>query len=292
MIDQPGVYQMPADAYHTDPVMGGSLSSTGARKLLPPSCPALFEHELRNGQQHRVEFDVGAAAHAEVLGVGAETVIIDASDWKAKAAREERDAAYAAGKTPLLRHQYDAVHAMAEAVWNHPIAGRLLEPGAGHSEQVFVWRDPDTGVWCRAMLDRHDDLPGIGPVIVDLKTTVSAEPVSVSGSVAKYGYYQQDPFYCDGYLELFGVEPAFLFVFVEKTPPHLVTVCQLDPEAREWGRVRNRKARDVYRRCRETGRWPGYTDEIESITLPGWARHQNSNAFNEGAYDVDEEAAA
>lgn len=38
-ITEPGVYDLPAEVYHADPVEGGSLSSTGARKLLPPSCP-------------------------------------------------------------------------------------------------------------------------------------------------------------------------------------------------------------------------------------------------------------
>ena len=30
-ITEPGVYDIPATAYHRDPVVGGSLSSTGAR---------------------------------------------------------------------------------------------------------------------------------------------------------------------------------------------------------------------------------------------------------------------
>jgi hypothetical protein len=291
VIDQPGIYEMPADAYFADPVMGGSLSSTGARKLLAPSCPAIFNHERQHGQPHRTEFDIGHAAHALVLGVGADLEVIDAADWTTKAARKQRDAAYAAGKTPVLPDQHRQVVAMANAVLEHPVAGPLLEPGAGHSEQVLVSRDEDTGVWCRAMLDRHDDLPGIGPVIVDLKTCACAEPGAISGSVAKYGYYQQDPFYSDIYQALFGAEPVFLFVFVEKTPPHLVTVCQLDPDARDWGRVRNRKARDVYRQCMEVGRWPGYTDDVISVGLPGWAKYQHSAAFNEGAYDIKDPAA-
>ena len=32
-----GVYDIPEDLYHRDPVPGGSLSCSGAKKLLPPS---------------------------------------------------------------------------------------------------------------------------------------------------------------------------------------------------------------------------------------------------------------
>jgi len=38
LITEPGVYALPADVYHADPVAGGSLSSSGAKKLL--ACPA------------------------------------------------------------------------------------------------------------------------------------------------------------------------------------------------------------------------------------------------------------
>src|SRR5258708_26204894 len=43
-----GVYGIPADAYHADPIEGGSLSSSGARRLLPPGCPALFRQDRKS----------------------------------------------------------------------------------------------------------------------------------------------------------------------------------------------------------------------------------------------------
>jgi hypothetical protein len=42
VITQPGVYDLPADVYHADPVppeLGGSLSSSGAKLLLPRPAP-------------------------------------------------------------------------------------------------------------------------------------------------------------------------------------------------------------------------------------------------------------
>lgn len=291
MIDQPGVYDMPADAYHADPVMGGSLSSTGARKLLPPSCPAIFDHERRNGQQHRTEFDIGHAAHALILGAGADLEVIDASDYKAKAARDARAAAYAEGRTPLLRAQFEQVTAMADAVRKHPVAGQLFQPGTGDAEKTLVWRDDESGVWCRAMVDWMplEPLTTGQQLIVDLKTTASAEPDHAQRSLDQYGYHQQADWYIDGHTTLDlggGIEPAFLFVFVEKSPPHLVTIGQPDPEALHWGRIRNRKARDVYRRCCDSGEWPGYTDQIVSLSLPGYAVSRHEAAHRRGDYDT------
>ncbi len=64
--------------------------------------------------------------------------------------------------------------------------------------------------------------------------------------------------------------PAFVFVMQEKEPPYVVTVCQLSYGALELGRQRNERALNIYRRCRQTGVWPGYSDDIEEIPLPAW----------------------
>jgi hypothetical protein len=66
-------------------------------------------------------------------------------------------------------------------------------------------------------------------------------------------------------------DPAFLFVFQEKTPPYLVTVVQLDDEAEAAGRARNELAMEIWRDCTQAGVWPGYSQDIELITLPPWA---------------------
>lgn len=153
-ISRPGVYDgLPESVYHRDPVAGGSLSSSGARKLLAPSCPALFRHEQLHGQPHKPAFDFGRAAHEEVLGTGGGIEVVDAADWRTADAKKARDAAYEAGKTPLLPKDYKVVQAMAEQLKRHPIAGRLFQPGTGKPEQSLFWKDPATGVICRARLD-------------------------------------------------------------------------------------------------------------------------------------------
>lgn len=288
VIDRPGVYDLPAEVYHSDPVPGGSLSASGAKRLLPPSCPALFRHWVDAGQEHKRVFDIGHAAHAEALGIGAELAVIDAENYTTKAARSKRDAAYADGMTPVLRAEHEQVQAMAAVLREHPVARELLRPATGEPEQSLFWIDSEAGVWRRAMLDWLPD-PGPGRLVVpDYKTTTCAEPGHIARAVGQYGYHQQAAWYLDG-IEALGLAPpgqaAFVFVFQEKTPPHLVTVAQLDPATVQWGRLLNRKALDVYRTCLATGRWPGYGDAVLSVSLPAWAQRQLEAAWERGDLD-------
>lgn len=290
-IEHPGVYELPACVYHRDPVRGGSLSSTGARKLLPPSCPALFRHWADMGQEPNRVFDFGHAAHAEVLGVGQPVRVVDADSWRTKKAQDERREAYADGAVPLLACEWKTVQEMAAALRAHPVASVLFDPDTGAGEQSLFWVDEDSGVWCRAMLDwMPHPVQGQRLIIGDYKTSQSAEPNSIAKTVAAYGYDQQAAWYLNGVtaLGLHGdIEPAFVFIFQEKTAPYLVTIAQPDAEALMWGERLNRKAIDIYRTCIETGRWPGYADDVISVGLPTWTVRNREYAWENGELDME-----
>jgi len=294
-LTEPGVYDLDAETYHADPVEGGSLSSTGARKLMPPSCPATFRYWVDHPEQHKAVFDFGQAAHAEVLGIGRPLRVIDADDWRTKAAREQRDAAYAAGETPLLAADHNTVREMAAALRRHRDASALLDPDSGAGEQTLIWRDPATGVACRAMLDWLPEHSGGRLIVPDYKTCASAEPGAIARSMASYGYHQQAAWYLDGVkalLDLGDLDPAFVFIFQEKTPPYLVTVAQVHPEDITWGRRLNAKAIDTYAECTRAGHWPAYTEQPISIELPAYTRRQLEDAWIAGDLDTTDRSAA
>jgi hypothetical protein len=277
----PGVYQMPEAQYHADPVPGGSLSSTGARKLLPPSCPALFAYWRENGQPPRDVFDFGGAAHQLVLGAGAPIVEVHADDWRTKAAREQRDAARADGAIPLLSADLEVVKAMAEALRSHPTASALFQAGTGRPEQVLVWQDQASGVKCRAMVDwLPDPTPGRRLLLPDYKTCASAAPAKVERSIADYGYHVQGAWNLAGCraLGLADERAEFLLVMQEKTPPYLVTVVQPDPTAMRIGEIRVREALRLYAECTASGRWPGYADDVVLAELPPWETRELDGA--------------
>lgn len=269
---------MPADEYHAD----DSLSSTGARKLLPPGCPAQYRHDRDNPQPPKKEFDLGNATHTEILGDGHEIEVIDAPNWLKVDAREKRDAAYSEGRVPLLPREYEQVQAMAAAIRQHPVAGTLFKRGTGIAERSIFWTDPATGVRCRCRPDWLKQLPGL-TLCVDYKTTTDASPAAVSKAIEKYAYHQQDPFYIDGiYAALDPEDVRFIFVFQSKTPPYLITVRELDQQSRDIGRAKNERALRVYADCQATGIWPDWTGpitEIPTIALPTWAAIREAEEY-------------
>lgn len=278
LITDEGVYDdVCDDRYHADPVLGGSLSSTGARKLLPPGCPAVYRHWRATPSETADHFDLGHAAHALVLGAGQGIDVIDAPDWRTKAAREGKAAAHAAGRTPLLAHQYERVEAMAWALSHHDTAGALLDGRRGRPEVTLVWRDPKTQIMCRA---RYDFLPDRGPwrlIIPDYKTAAAVDLDSLQRAVAAHRYDQQSAWYKAAALALDLGDDAttFAFIFQAKEPPYLVTVVELDHVAMRLGAARNRQALDTLAWCQETGRWPDHTDgEIAQLSLPAWLENQ------------------
>ena len=269
LLDEPGLYDIPEQAYHRDPLrhLGGSLSSSIAKKLISPSCPAIARWEMDH-PVHKDVFDLGSAAHKLVLGAGSDLVVVEADSWRGKAAQDAKASARAAGLVPLLPDDMAAAVAMCDAIHGHPIAGALLDPCAFLPERSIMWQD--SGTWLRA---RPDALSLDGrPLIIDLKTTPSTEPNALIKSVYNFGYYMQATWYLEA-LRTLGIDDAtFLFVFVQSAPPHLVTVGQLDQPALDEGAVRNRQAIDVWNRCRATDSWPGYCDDdIALIGLPRWA---------------------
>lgn len=267
MITEEGVYDLPEHEYHRDPVAGGSLSSSVARKLLPPSCPAVARWEIDHPTPPTEAMERGTIVHALVLGRGADVVVVDADDWRSKAARDARDQARADGKTPILRDRFTVPQAMARAVLTDPVASRLLT--GGHPEQVLVWRDDPSGTWCRAMVDyRRPEL------LVDVKTCVDASPAGFRKAAWEHRYDVQDAFYRRGEARLTGRyvdEVPFVFVAVSSTPPHLVQTYQLTG----WpGMADAEHAITTWAECTRTDVWPTWDghDDVIALPPPAWAR--------------------
>lgn len=256
-----------AEAYHADKT---SISSSGLRALLNPGCPAQFKYDRDHPAPPKREFDLGHAAHKLVLGEGEEVDVLDFDNYLTKAAKQARDEAREMGVVPLLRHEWEQVEAMADAIRQHPIAGPLFTPGTGIAERSIYWTDPATGVRCRV---RPDWLRG--PIIVDYKTIKDAAPDTISRAIKDRSYHQQDAFYIDG-VEAAGLAPdgaRFVFVFQSKVAPYLITVRELTDQDRDIGRARNERALRIYADCVANDHWPDWTGdvtEIPQIGMPTW----------------------
>jgi hypothetical protein len=276
LVTVPGLYDISADQYHGDPVPGGSLSSSGARRLLD-TCPAIYRWETDHpeAEVHKQVFDFGHAAHQMVLGAGPELAVIDAKDWRTNDAKAFKADAYAAGLVPLLAAEHEQVKAMAAALVADPVCAALLDPQWGVAEQSLFWRDDEYEVWRRARLDWFSTRPGRRPLVVDYKSADSVDSRSLQRAIHNHGYHQQQPYYLDGVhaLGLAG-DAAFVFLFQMRKPPYLVHLVQLKPTAVRLGRERNTAALETFRDCQASGLWPGYATDVTEIGLPGYAEAQ------------------
>lgn len=267
VVSVPGVYEMGNDEYHADPAPFPSLSSSGAKKLLPPSCPARFKYERDYPSVSSDVFDFGSAAHRMVLGAGPTIVSIDALDWRTNAAKAARDEVRATGGIALLDADYQTVLAMRDAIAGHPLVSALF--GNGEPEQSLFWQDEASEVWRRARLDWLPNETTGRMIVADYKTARSAHPETFAKAAADYGYHQQAAWYLDGVKALgLAEDPAFVFVVQEKTAPYLVSVVELDATALRIGRHLNWQAIDIFATCESTDTWPTYAHDVSLVSLP------------------------
>jgi hypothetical protein len=272
-----GIHEdMDEAAYHADP----ALSQSQIKTLL--DCPARFAHEQANPRQVGDAADLGTVVHTLLLGGPDLPIVVDAADWKTKAAREARNAARASGQVAILASAWDAAQTMAGAVWDHPAAADLLRRAT--MREVSMRWDSD-GVEMRGRIDAvstwHD---GSATVLVDVKSARSAAPRMFARSVLDYGYHIQQAAYTDGWSSLTMDVPDFAFIVVENTAPHLVAVYTLDDVLAEYGWQEYRRGLRVFQECVASGEWPSYPDG--KIEAPGWVRRLVEGDEGEG-YDPE-----
>lgn len=266
------VYDMPSNDYHAHK----SLSATGAKTLVLDS-PAQYKWEVIDGnREHKQHFNIGAAVHAEVLGVDDGIDALDFDSWRTNASKEARDESYAAGRTPILVKDLEPIHGMRDAVLMHPLARKLFER-EGHAEVSLFSEHMGVPIRCR-----FDYLPDEGGIVADLKTTgTKASPTAFRRAASEHGYHIARAHYLDVLKRVTGRDAEMLFIVVEKAPPYLVAVHQLNADFARIGEDYSLEARDIYKRCMETGEWPGYPEQINLLEPPMHAVYEHIDRFGE-----------
>lgn len=250
---------MPSADYHRHPALGST-----SLKTLASRTPAHYKYESENAV-HKDAYDLGTAIHSITLE-GDETGIVEveADSWRTKDAIYARNNARIEGKTPMLSKDLATARKISRAVMSNPQAAHLL---TGHiAERSVFWNEDGLELKCRPDALNHGK-------IIDLKSTINADPRNFGKTAVDYGYFQSAAHYHDGMEQLTGDKLPFHFILAEKSAPYLVSVVELDDEAIEYGRLMNTRAKNIYRECIETGTWPGYPD-TEQISLPMWSIYQ------------------
>jgi hypothetical protein len=103
-IDRPGIYPGISDAdYRADPCPVPSLTQSLCKVILAGSPKHAWTESPRLNPNFEpdddAKFDVGNASHRLVLGRGKDFEIVDAADWRTKAAQEARETRRSSAKS-------------------------------------------------------------------------------------------------------------------------------------------------------------------------------------------------
>lgn len=249
-------FDLSNEAYHAS----AGISKSGLDYIL--KSPAHFQAYITQQQENTTAFLIGSATHCAILEPNKmlDRYVVADIDRRTKEGKAIAKEVEETGKEVLTLSQYDQVMGMANAVKKHGKAAEYLSDGY---PEVSCFEEYH-GVNARARADwfRRDG------VIVDIKTTEDASPREFSKSCAKYGYHRQEALYRDLFT-LAGEEiHTFVFVVVEKKAPYAVAVYELDDDSVEFGRTEVQRAISTYRECLAMNEWPGYPDEVKTISLP------------------------
>jgi hypothetical protein len=154
----------------------------------------------------------------------------------------------------------------------------LLKNG-GDAQVAVVWRDPDTDLLCKGLIDY---VPTGLASLVDVKTsrelndaTRTAAPYKFARAVRNYGYNVQAAYYLDGWnaaIEQAGLDESprnsWLFVVAGNAQPWPAGAWRLGEEEIDRGRMEYKAGLHEWKMCHETDHFPGLTTEDEWPELP------------------------
>ena len=302
LIDTEGLYRLDAATYHADPSAVPSLSS-GIAKLIVNRTPrhAWHKHprlnpffDAREDDELKRKTAFGSVGHELFLGTGGGIHVIQAKNkngepvtgYQSNEAKEERDAALAAGLIPVKAAEFERARVVVDEA----------------KRQLFSWLDLDgeseiTGLAhfdnavTRFMCDR---LLKDERTIIDLKfTDGDASTAEWPRQAARMGYHIQAGHYRTGLAQILGIDVRhtdFLFVVVEVGPPIMVIAHELPPGMSEIGIEQAESARATWGHCLNKGtdmkHWPGYEPGRHCGDDPGWiiARHETQAALAKLAF--------
>jgi hypothetical protein len=190
---------------------------------------------------------------------------------KTKLAEWRRDNAH---RTHIGRKDAKVIAGIVASARAHPLIARVLERGV--FESTLRWRDPETGLECKARPDWYcEELA----VCLDLKSCEDASETAFARDAANYDYHSQEGFYRMGFEEL-GIPLAeFDFACAEKIVPHMCALYTLDPIDVHMGREEMRRAMRTLADCLERDEWPGLPTDVRRVPLPRWRRTRGSGEW-------------
>lgn len=275
------IYDMPAEKYHADPCPTPALSSGIIGILREKSPQAAWRRHAKNpariARDATGDMNFGSLVHSLLLDADKDRiVIVEADDWRTKAAKEQRDKAITEGKTPVLPKDYAPAETMARAAEGFICSSPLSDVwGGGKSEVTVIWREGD--VWLKVRFDR---LSANLETAFDYKTTEDCAPGKWSRQMYSMGYHVQAALYLRGLRALGARNPRFIFLAQERDS-HECALFEADNAGLSVGDYQIDRAVEIWGECLRNNKWPSYGHRIHQATCPTWLINESEAAMAE-----------
>lgn len=196
---------------------------------------------------------------SQQFGTAVHTAVLEPENWKRDVAvwdgPSRRGKAWEAFKaanghrTILTREQHNRASDAAHSLLNDPQCGGWLR-GERRNEVTVLWEHG--GVELKARLD------AVTPnAILDVKTTRSILPKDLENSIVSYDYAMQAAFYQDAWHFVDDRTLPVVLLFVESQAPHCCVPWIVDQRSIADGRRQYQDLLSQYKKCLDTGVWPG-----------------------------------
>lgn len=246
--------------YHASSAVG----STGLKRILVS--PAHFRYPNPFNATRAKE--IGSAIHCRILESDRWE-----NDYKVVECDARTSALYKAAckdhpkERVLTSAEYENVLGMQKGVLRNRHCRELIEAPGRYELSLFT-TDPITGVAVKVRYDKLTD----SAMPVDLKKCQRAGRDDFSRTINNYGYHISAALYQDSWFWQYGEKlDDMRWIAVEEQSPHLAQRYKPDEDALMIGRALYREALEIYARCLDEDRWPGYDDDEEAIGLPNYA---------------------
>lgn len=254
--------------------------------------------EFRKSPEHFLEYMFGEKKTTAALEFGTlvDKMILTPDAWKEDfivkpkfdmrtnvgKAEFEKFAKENNGKSFVTQEEMDTAILIHNRAWNNRASKELLLK-ITQTQNYFEFTDKKTGLKMRGFKD------GTGEgFIMDLKTTVSADPDEFIRSAINYDYPLQTGVYLEAEKVLNYSFPEYFFLCVEKTAPYGISVLKASDDFVRLGKQQLRQTLDSFRWCLDNCMFnesyeyrsnqglvdAGLTAGWHSLELPGYVKHK------------------
>lgn len=234
------------------------LTPSLARALLAKSpaharlgCPYFPEYTPRQPTAAMIE---GTVVDEMLIGDPSRIVVVDAQDWRTKAAKDQRDAAIAAGKIPVLPETAGRCAMLVDRLRDALERNGVDRSVAALKRRLF-WRSENVECSGEPDIVDHGYAP---PMIIDIKTTTICPTAdNWARHAAGMGYDIQAAAYCEAVGAI-----GFAWLVIETAPPYSVVMHQASGALLRVGRRQWDAAKELWAQCLAVGDFPGPEDGI------------------------------